>query len=65
MDPNEELAFLRHALRGMAGYLQYATAQHQSADAIMWTLAHDIMGLARRDEAFSPRTWTYDTEYSG
>jgi len=64
MDPNEELAFLRHALRGMAGYLQYATAQHQSADAIMWTLAHDIMGLARHEEPFSPRTWSYDTEYS-
>ena len=65
MDPNEELAFLRHALKGMAGYLQWATAHGESAEAILATIAHDIMGDIRREPGFSPRTWSYDAQYKG
>ena len=50
------------ALRGMYGYITFATTQGDSAEAILCTLAHDLRGLVRKEEGFLPRTHSY-TKY--
>jgi len=45
--------------KGMAGYLQWATRAGESEASLLATLTHDIMGLAREEDCFCPRTNSY------
>lgn len=57
--PSKREVELEKAIVGMAGYLLFGAASGLSTGVMFETLAHDIMGLARREECFCPRTNSY------
>jgi len=57
--PSKREVELEKAIVGMAGYLLLGAETGLSTGVMFETLAHDIMGLARREECFCPRTNSY------
>jgi hypothetical protein len=47
------------AIKDMAGYLINAVENKTEYATILFNLSHDILGLARKDKCFLPRTSGY------
>lgn len=48
-----------------AGYIQFVVEKGGTMSEVGATLAHDIMGLARKDTCFSPRSSGYAKHFHG
>jgi hypothetical protein len=51
---------LHAAIRGMFGYVRWASFQDHSAEEILATIMHDLGGIAAEAECFAPRTSRYE-----